>query len=145
MNVAFFHLFADLRSHANHLPADYKPATIPQAPSLMSPASRTATPRDSVTPFTSERDYGALANGSTVFGNMTTGGWNFVSELFLQDSFPWHKIRSFTAWKELALLFQQTTLGDAYRCLGYGYVAPSYDLLGRRHDMSDRTNYLTEL
>ncbi|KAH7722809.1 hypothetical protein AAVH_09624 [Aphelenchoides avenae] len=86
-----------------------------QAPLPLSPAPRLATPRDLVTPYTSERDYGAAANGSVAVGITATGHWN------------------------------PTTPGGGFRCPECPYIAPSYELLTGHHNVLHRTSGITEL
>ncbi|KAH7704471.1 hypothetical protein AAVH_28344 [Aphelenchoides avenae] len=85
------------------------------APTAASPVPRKATPRELVTPFTSERDYGAAANGSRILGNALTDEWN------------------------------QATPGNAYRCPECPYTAQYYDLLRVHRDVWHHTSDLTEL
>lgn len=92
----------------NHPHAALQPMTTPQIPSPVLSTPRVATPRDLVTPLTSDYFTG---NKSLDFGNTATDSWS-VSELcgisIAESSRFFETVkreRPFASWKEISLPF----------------------------------------
>lgn len=142
---------ADMQIQANHPPPASVPMTAPKTPLPASPVPRLATPRDLVTPFTSERDYGAAAaNGSAAFGNSAMGDWNVSEAPMPSCALAFERATRVTFIRQVLatssnLLLQPTSPGGAYRCPECPYIASSYELLTGHHNERHRTSGITEL